>query len=244
MITLCKNINELDFLPPDPFAARITAYAETYGFECSFALFWIQLLDGEAVASIAKVDGNVTLCCTEKTDYDELSMFLSAVGFFSVTAEKSVMNLLGIKSDKESYIVEYSGEKSCEFQNLLYDYDKKDIYNLLCDCGFEMGNYHSFLADVCSRLNKGTAKLACIDDGTLQACAFKLFAGHKSVLLGAVATRETARGKGYASKLVKSLASEEENRKVFLFCRNDSLLGFYSKIGFAPCGIWAIAESE
>lgn len=244
MITLCKNINELDFLPPDPFAARITAFAETYGFECSFVLFWRQSVDGETVAAVAKVDGNVTLCCAEKTDYAELSAFLSAVGFLSVTAEKAVMNLLGIKADKESYIVEYRGEKNSDIQNLFYDYDKKEIFNLLCDCGFEMGDYHSFLADVCARLNKGTAKLACIDDGTLQACAFKLFAGQTSVLLGAVATRESARGKGYASKLVKSLASEEKNRKVFLFCRNDSLLDFYSRIGFVPCGIWAISESK
>lgn len=244
MITLCKNIKELDFLPADPFAARITAYAETYGFDRDFAIVWTQTLDGEPVGAVAKVDGAVTLCCTEKTDFEELSAFLNVVGWSSITSEEKSLESLGIEADKKSFIVSYDCSDKYKAENLLYDYDKKEIFELLCECGFEMGDYSAFLADVCARLNKGTAKLACIDDNGLQACAFKLFIGQKSVLLGAVATRETARGKGYASALVRSLAGEEKNRKVFLFCRNDGLLNFYSKTGFAECGRWAIAENN
>ena len=32
------------------------------------------------------------------------------------------------------------------------------------------------------------------------------------------------------------------DKKVFLFCRNDSLADFYSKIGFEKVGCWAICE--
>jgi len=243
MITLCESMSELDFLPADPFAARITAYAMTYGFGCDFAMFWSQSIDGVQVAAVSKTDGNVTLCCTQKTDFEELSVFLSAIGWSSITAQFSDLENLGIKADKKSYIVTFDSADAEKNENLIFDYNKKDVYNLLCDCGFEMGDYHSFLADVCARLNKGTAKLACVQqNGILQACAFKLFVGSKSVLLGAVATRESARGKGYASSAVKCLASEEKEKKVFLFCRNDGLLNFYSRIGFSQCGVWAIAE--
>ena len=82
------------------------------------------------------------------------------------------------------------------------------------------------------------------DNGKLCACAFSLFEGEKSVLLGAVATKESARGKGYASKLVGTLACMKKDKKVFLFCRNDSLAAFYGKIGFAICGKWAVYETE
>ena len=60
-----------------------------------------------------------------------------------------------------------------------------------------------------------------------------------SVLLGAVATRKEARGNGYASKAVKALANRLNDKSVFLFCRNDSLLAFYEKIGFVYSGKWA-----
>ena len=103
-----------------------------------------------------------------------------------------------------------------------------------------MGDYGAFLADYCSRLNKGTAKLAAFEEDGLLACASALFIGEKSVLLGAVATRKSARGRGLASKLVTTLADELKDKKVFLFCRNDGLLDFYKKIGFVKVGRWCV----
>ena len=131
------------------------------------------------------------------------------------------------------------GASACE--DILFDYDKKEIYALLCECGFELGDYGTFLADVCSRLNKSTASLAAAEcDGRLCACAFALFEGRKSVLLGAVGTSPAVRGRGYASRLVGTLAELKKGKEVFLFCRNDSLADFYSRIGFEICGKWAI----
>ena len=128
---------------------------------------------------------------------------------------------------------------------IVRDCDKRKIYDLLCLCGFELGDYSAFLTDVCARLNKGTATLSAILNGDEPgACAFALFEGTKSVLLGAVATNPSARGRGYASKLVGSLAEEKSDKKVFLFCRNDSLADFYAKIGFKKVGCWAIAENN
>ena len=242
MISLCKNFDEFDFLPADAFSARITALADTYGFNHDFALFWVQRIEGVPVAAVSKVDGNITLCCTESTDYEELGAFLDAVGYSSITSESGVLSALKIEAAKESFIVRYS-DKSADCEEAFDSFDLKEIYNLLCSCGFEMGDYSAFLADVCARLNKGTAEYAVhSENGGLLACAFKLFCGRKSVLLGAVATDEKSRGRGLASKLVTSLAASEKEKEVFLFCRNDSLLNFYSKIGFELYGWWAVAE--
>lgn len=241
MISICENTEELDFLPADPYAARITALADTYGFGRDFAMFWVQSVGSAPVAAVSRIDGNVTVCCKGNADYDELSAFLGAVGWSSITAEKSVLSALGIEPAKESYMVRFVTPAVCN-DSVCDSYNPKEIYELLCQCGFDMGDYNAFLADVCLRLNKGTAQLAAFAEDELLACAFKLFIGRKSVLLGAVATRESARGRGLASKVVTSLAASENERSVFLFCREDSLLGFYSKIGFAECGRWAIAE--
>lgn len=240
MISLINEKNELSFLPADPYSARITALAETYGTELPFAMFWVQKIDEIPVAAISRVDGNMTLCCTQGTDFEELSCFINAAGFSSVTYDAMYSEKLGITPQKTSYTVKYTGGAEIS-DGLLFDYDKKEIYSLLCECGFELGDYNAFLADVCARLNKSTASLAAVcDGGRLCACAFALFEGEKSVLLGAVATNPIARGRGYASKLVGTLAEMKSDKEVYLFCREDSLVEFYAKIGLETVGKWAV----
>ncbi len=242
MISLISDINELSFLPADPYAARITALAETYGTDYDFVLFWVQRIDGVPVAAVSRIDGNATLCGLDGADFEELAGFLDAVGYSSLTFDARFSDSLGTVPQKTSFTVKYTGGASI-CNDALPDYNKKEIYSLLCECGFELGDYGAFLADICSRLNKSTASLAAAElDGRLCACAFALFEGEKSVLLGAVATSPAARGRGYASKLVGTLAETKKGKEVFLFCRNDSLAEFYSKIGFEIVGRWAIHE--
>lgn len=244
MVSLVTDKNELLFLPADPYSARITALVETYGTGRDFAAFWVQKIDDEPVAAISRVDGNMTLCCGENADFEELSCFMNAVGFSSVTFDAKFAEKLGISPQKTSYTVKYTGGAERFDNEILFDYDKKEIYSLLCECGFELGDYNAFLSDVCARLNKSTAFLAAAESsGRLCACAFALFEGEKSVLLGAVGTNPAARGKGYASKLVGTLAEIKKEKDVFLFCRNDALAGFYAKIGFEISGKWAVYEN-
>ena len=243
MVRLIEKKNELDFLPADPFAARITALFETYGSGQSFAYFWVQTLDGMPVAAISRVDGNMTLCCEENADYEELAYFINAAGYDSLTCNVSDMQKLGFVHKKESFIVEYTGGEEPSEIKAVCECDKRKIYDLLCECGFELGDYHAFLTDVCARLNKGTASFsAIVENGEPEACAFALFEGDKSVLLGAVATKESARGKGFASALVANLAKEKSCKNVFLFCRNDRLAEVYGKIGFKTVGRWAVSD--
>lgn len=244
MVKLIDKINLLDFLPADPYAARITALAQTYGTERSFAMFWVQEIDGNPVAAVCRIDGNMTVCCFENADYEELAAFINAVGFLTLTGDSDVIKKLGFEISKTSFTVEYKGGAVIGETPKVHDCDKRKIYDLLCLCGFELGDYNAFLADVCARLNKGTASFSAIMNGSEPgACAFALFEGAKSVLLGAVATNPSARGKGFASELVGALAEEKSDKKVFLFCRNDSLADFYAKIGFKKVGFWAISEN-
>ena len=241
MLTLCKNHEKLGFLPADPYAARITALFKTYGADYDFALFWVQDIDGIPSAAISRIDGNMTLCTNKNADFEELTHFINAVGFQSLTCSYEDMGKLGFEPTDSSFTVRYTGRKNTAEIKTVNDYDKRRIYDLLCDCGFELGDYGAFLSDVCSRLNKGTASmLAAEENGSLRACAFALFEGENSVLLGAVATSPEARGRGYASAIVGEIAEKKSDKDVFLFCRNDGLEAFYSKIGFETVGKWAV----
>lgn len=244
MLTLCKEYEQLGFLPADPYAARITALFKTYGADYDFALFWTQKIDGIPAAAISRIDGNMTLCTNENADFEELHHFINAVGFQSLTCSSDDMEKLGFESTDSSFTVKFKGGKDFEKISLLRDYDKRKIFDLLCDCGFELGDYSAFLSDVCARLNKGTASMiAAEENGDLRACAFALFEGEKSVLLGAVATSPEARGRGFASATVNEIANEKSDKDVFLFCRNDGLESFYRKIGFETVGKWAIRRN-
>lgn len=244
MLTLCKEYEQLRFLPSDPYAARITALFRTYGADYDFALFWVQNIDGVPSAAISRIDGNITLCTNENADFEELLHFMNAVGFQSLTCSYDDMKKLGFEPTDSSFTVKFKGEKNSRKIDTVNDYDKRKVYNLLCDCGFELGDYGAFLSDVCSRLNKGTASMiAAEENGSLRACAFALFEGEKSVLLGAVATSPEARGRGYASAIVSEIAEKKSDKDVFLFCRNDGLEAFYSKIGFETVGKWAIRRN-
>ncbi len=244
MLTLCKEYEQLGFLPADPYAARITALFKTYGADYDFALFWTQKIDGMPSAAISRIDGNMTLCTNENADFEELHHFINAVGFQSLTCSSDDMEKLGFESTDSSFTVKFKGGKDFEKISSLRDYDKRKIFDLLCDCGFELGDYGAFLSDVCARLNKGTASMiAAEENGDLRACAFALFEGEKSVLLGAVATSPEARGRGFASATVNEIANEKSDKDVFLFCRNDGLESFYRKIGFETVGKWAIRRN-
>lgn len=245
MLTLCKEYERLGFLPADPYAARITALFKTYGADCDFALFWVQETDGILSAAISRIDGNMTLCTNGNADFEELLHFVNAVGFHSLTCSYDDMKKLGFEPSDTSFTVKFTGGKNVNKIKAVNDYDKRKIYDLLCSCGFELGDYGAFLSDVCLRLNKGTASMiAAEENGDLHACAFSLFEGEKSVLLGAVATAPKARGRGFASAIVSEIANNKSDKEVFLFCRNDGLELFYGKIGFETVGKWAILRRD
>ena len=237
MIKLAENKNELGFLPADPFAATVTALAETYGFNNSgFVRFYIQ--DDSAALSI--IDGNATVCAVESADLEEISAFLNTAGYNTVKAEKSVIEKLNLSISDSSYIVKFIPASYPEPEGFVSEYDFREIYDLLDLAGFPTGEFGAFKADICARINHGAAKFGGIaESGRLLATCLRLFEGEKSILLGAVVTNPEARGRGLASALVPFMADAE--KPSFLFCRNDGLLKFYEKCGFEEYGKWAIS---
>lgn len=235
MLKAVEGEHSFSGLAADAYAARLQAFYKTYGSSYAFARFWYQ---SERTAA-CMVDGELTLVCAEDADYEELEWFVRLSGCSGVTCPLEQGERLGLTAEKQSYTVEYNGKAAKA------DYcsaaDMKELHALLTVCGFEMGDYKSFLADYAARLRCGAARTAAVYDGGLAAAASALFIGERSALLGAVATDKSKRGKGYASRLVTALAGEltAENKKVFLFCREDSLADFYKRSGFEVCGNWA-----
>ena len=235
MLESVQNYSELAGLKSSPFSAKIRALYKTYGNGYKVADFWVQSPD----TAVCMVDGNLTVECTENSDFDELKQFLNFIPYSTLLFDEKFCCQLGFENFETSFIVKYCGNTNNEI--IAADDNYKGVYNLLISSGFELGDYSSFLADFVSRINAGCAFLTSLySDNRLAATASALYIGNNDVLLGAVATDKNLRGRGYASKLVSSLASYYGKEKnVYLFCREDSLAKFYEKCGFCIKGRWA-----
>ena len=97
MLRLCESLTELGFMSADPYAARISALAATYGFEQSFALFWVQYVDENPVAAVSRLDGNMSVFCGANTDFEELAAFIKTVGFSVLACREENMKKLTVK---------------------------------------------------------------------------------------------------------------------------------------------------
>ena len=76
-------------LPLSPMVIEIEVLMKTYGFNTSFALFWIQELDGKITAAVSKVDSHVIVAAEDGFDSQELKEFLTVIGFFFTFGRKT-----------------------------------------------------------------------------------------------------------------------------------------------------------
>ncbi len=237
-----------EFCERDVFGTRISAYYKTYGTAFPFALFYLQETDGQITAALCRIDGDMTLCCNDNSDFEEINEFISAIGYSSLLCDTGVCAKLKKMPIRSGLIVEFNDDRKIYNENytdcIANSFDLSDIYDILNCSGFEgLADKSSWLSDVYIRLNHGTAYIAhTIENGKTVACAMVLFETEKAALIGAVATLPEYRGKGYASTLVDSLAKgmNKKGKRVELLCVNNSIINFYNKLSFYKTGEWAI----
>lgn len=99
--------------------------------------------------------------------------------------------------------------------------------------------FDAWYADVSHRWRHGLCRLMGVyEDGNVVAVAMTTAEDDRAMLIGAVATLAAYRGKGYAGKLVTTLAAigQAEGKKVWLSPKNERALGLYARLGFIPVG--------
>lgn len=243
-----KGDNEfVKFCCRDVFGTRISCLYNCYSTDYDFVKFWKQTDDdGNIISAVSRIDGDATLTSTGE-NAEEIHAFLRIVGFCTVQCEKRIAELMGVKSSLDGYVVEYKGSnnkiKEIQADNI---FRPKEIYDIIKSANLVgVGDYLPWLSDTTFRLNRGAAAvLSAQADGKTVACAMKLFSTETAVLLGAVATRPEYRGRGMAGSLVTRLAESENNKRVELLCKHDSIVEFYKSIGFEVKNEWSIITDE
>ena len=131
--------------------------------------------------------------------------------------------------------------------NVVSDMPLRDVYGVLVD-GFGKDTLPPFdvwYADVHHRFRRGLCRAVGVyEDGVAVACAMTVAECTSAALIGAVATRPQARGKGHASACVLTLSARlyREQKRVLLSPKNEYAHRLYDRIGFAVVGEWGSVD--
>ena len=210
----------------DSFGINIVSMLRAYPPGSDVCRCWIQITDDYLTAAVCSFEGEVVISTTLKADFEELREFLDSVGYSTVFCQaRDVVSLemfacgCGQVLRKEIAPSEFDGFECPESVS-----DYREIYSLL----EIQGEFDAWFADICHRVNKGTADMRFIRrDGKIVSTASLLHIAGDKAVLGAVATDKDYRGQGLASSLVNSFGGY----KIYLRCL-PALNSFYERLGY------------
>ena len=236
-LKLCEN---------DAFGVRTASFFNSYGTDFPFAQFWIQTDEDGAQSAISKTDGVITLTCAGMRGTDELSEFVSAVGFDSLLCSKKTADFLELNVGQSGYVMQYCGGKNIiSPEKALYIDDSpplKDIYDILKRDGTEILDFPVWYADLSHRIRHGGAKASSGNVSGKAVCCALIAQTPQSAVIGSVTVSEKFRNKGYGSELVSYITDRlfSENRKIFLLRDENENQAFYERLGFKNTDKWAL----
>ncbi len=221
----------------DIYAVRILSLLNAYGCKYPFARFYRQINDDGSVTAILSVlDKDITISFDKNADRDELSQFVSVIGFDSVLCDEA----LEIDSCYECGIV-MKTDKSIEIPCNYMEIDEYphlfDLYNFI-DYG-EI-NFDSWYVDISHRIRHGAAKAFTLnmDEEIISSAIFSSIYKNNAILTG-VQTKPEFRKMGYGSALISAMCCDF-NGTVYLMRENGRNESFYKKLGFENIGKWRI----
>lgn len=233
-----------DFCKKDVFGTRTIGYLDTYGMDVPEADFYVQTADGQITAVLSSVYSEGSLTCSENADFEELSHFIMFLGLRSLLCDRKICKRLSLPEDSFGYVMLFQSSDRMPKHTFLTpdypDFKYREVYELLKQCAFSLGDYNTWLGDFALRVRKNTAKvLAFRENGKTLSTASVLFESEDAVYLGAVATDPSCRGRGLGGDVVLSLANC--GKRAEILCKEHRVT-FYESLGFSRNGEFSICN--
>ena len=231
-ITDSSKLTELLSGTPDIYTEKVRSLFDAYGIDYQFCSFYTQT--GGAVISDYYRSACVANCGTRPGDrLAELMEFLTCGMFRKVIMPYYVFEAANIDAN----VAKLALMKCRSDIDTADDIDKvvtetefsiSEIYEIASD-GFDI-DFNKWYTDTSHMIRHGISKLYALDK---KACAVKMFSYSGITYLSYICTKESERGKGLATRLVKSICAAEARRNctVYVFCE-DPLVKFYENAGF------------
>ncbi len=201
---------------------------------------WEQLNDnGETIALLSSVDGNITLITTENTDFCEIKEFLAFFGCNSVVSDVPMST-----SAKSYALFKFNGDKLlenefnyCALNSASTADEYREFHSILF--ADERRDFDFWYCDFSKKVVNNDAKAICLKQGeNLVSIATAPLIYKNTAIISGVYTLETFRNKGFSKATIKKIIEElnkDNVTEIYLWCEKD-LEDFYNKLGFENVG--------
>ena len=221
----------------DVFGTRTAGCFRTYGAAHPDVSFYAQVLNDVCTGVMSVSFGSGSLTVTPEAELSEWAQFVRFLGLDSLLCARKTARAMEIPETESGFVMRYAGAERVPKTPFITPLDRvfsyREVYDLLNECGFQLGAYEPWLGDLALRVRRGTANVLAVREQTTVSTACVLFDSGSAVYLGAVGTHPSVRGRGLAGDLVLRLA--QCGKRVEILCKAHRV-SFYTSLGFQQIG--------
>lgn len=234
-----------NFLLSSYYGRKILAYLKAYGTEYDFCKFYYLHYDG-GKGYMFIINSTLVIAPEGYVDADEIAHFIEMYSPYRVEVPECLLKKLKVRLSDYRYLKRtkfgFAEHMPENFDPSQVNENPKldDVYKILHESFPHFSDYALWLTDTSHRIRRGTSKVYMYRDCTTATVIYDVA---DKVLIGQVATMETARGKGYARELLYWLGHKMrmQGKEVSLFAL-DYRESFYREIGFNEISIESVLE--
>ena len=217
-----------------PFGCKIASIANSYGFDKSFANFW---LNTEEDVVYCLVDGAMLPSGTVPHG-DASRELLHVVGAREVLRAVRNAEAMNLTPTQVGDVLKHTQEPGDLPKELPPSVNIREIYTLLEKAGM-IGEFEPFYLDLSHKLRHNEA-LALTERGPegLRACAVVSSISQRGAILSALAVREGMRRQGLGTRLVRRAESYFPGKMLYVFREQHKNKEFYKSLGFTKTDTW------
>ena len=248
---MIKNISDVDLvsvkqLHTDYYGRKILSYYIAYGTRHDFCRFF-EIYDDGNKGYIVQFNAEMIIFSPSDVPLEELRDFIIMNKPFRVEAPCNIMgnisDICGYKMLRRTKF-EFTDHKPDNFDLSRLDINPKldDIYEILHEGFPSLVEYQLWMTENSHKIRRGLSKIYLYNNCTTATVIYDV---DDHVLIGQVATKKEARGKGYARELLywigHSLSLEGKTVKLFALDYRES---FYKEIGFKAVSAENVIQVE
>lgn len=238
MIKLIEQEREFDreLLLKSLSGRKMLAYIRAYGTGYDFCRFY-KVTDEKGTGFMFMINSTLIICADDNLEAtEEIDLFVSMNLPFRIEGSQKILN--GIKIPEHYQKLNRTifelvpDEKPLESIEEFVDLNPRltDVYNILSEGFPNIADFSLWYTDTSHRCRHGVSRTFTYRNSTTASAIYNI---DGVVLIGQVATTESARGRGYAREFLKWLAQffNGLGKKAYLMAL-DIRVSFYREIGF------------
>lgn len=215
-------------------------------------MFWnIFDADSNLVGNLSFVNDTFTICVKDEKCTDEVAEFINFWHSFSnIKYDYRKLKKLYSRIDKrlkltfgDTFCFSCAHKSSDSSAKICKVDDIYSFFSLMCAAFPESmsdTDFSSFKYDMLLRMRRNESLIfGVVKDGMLASAVEVMSISDRNVVIGALATDEKYRKRGFASSLLNNVADEFKDKTCYIQAADANLSRFYSSLGFKKYSEWA-----